>query len=254
MPRLKERVAIVTGAGQGIGRGIALRFALEGAAVVVAELDVALAMRTAAEIEAVGGRALAVPTDVADRAQVEAMVARTMDHFGGLDILVNNAAIALLYEPFFEISEASWRRMIDVNLSGAFWCSQAASRHMAERGRGWIVNIGSVNSFHPETQVAHYAASKGGIVLLTRAMALDLAPHGIRVNAIAPGGVHTERTELFDADPANREILARALGGIPLGRRGEPDEIAQGAVFLSCDESSYIQGHTLVIDGGILLH
>jgi NAD(P)-dependent dehydrogenase (short-subunit alcohol dehydrogenase family) len=243
----------VTGAGSGIGRGIALRFAREGAAVVIADLNSALADRTAGEIEAAGGQALAVPTDIADKAQVDAMVAAALARFDHLDILVNNAAIALLYEPFFEITEASWRRMIDVNLNGAFWCSQAAARHMAERRQGWIVNIGSVNSFHPEAQVAHYAAAKGGIVLLTRAMAVDLAPHGIHVNAIAPGAIRTERTEIFDADPANREIVTRALGGIPAGHRGEPDDIAAGAVFLACEESAYIQGHTLVIDGGVLL-
>lgn len=254
MNRLAGQVAIVTGAGQGLGRGIALRFAREGALVAVAELDSSLAARTQREIEAIGGTALSIPTDIADRAQVDAMIAAVIARFGHLDILVNNAAIALLYESFFEITEASWRRMIDVNLSGAFWCSQAAARHMAERRRGWIVNIGSVNSFHPEARVAHYAASKGGIVLLTRAMALDLAPYGIHVNAIAPGSVHTERTELFDADPANREIVVGTLNAIPLGRRGETDEIAAGAVFLACEESAYIQGHTLVIDGGVLLH
>jgi NAD(P)-dependent dehydrogenase (short-subunit alcohol dehydrogenase family) len=124
---------------------------------------------------------------------------------------------------------------------------------MVSQRRGWIVNIGSVNSFHPEAQAAHYAASKGGIVLLTRAMAMDLSPYGIHVNAIAPGAIHTERTEVFDADPANRELMAGAMAGIPLARRGEPDEIAAGAVFLACEESSYIQGHTLVIDGGLLL-
>jgi NAD(P)-dependent dehydrogenase (short-subunit alcohol dehydrogenase family) len=253
MSRLARRVAIVTGSAAGIGRGIARRFAREGAAVVIADQDGAAAARTAEEIGAEGGEALPFAVDVADRARVERMVAATLERYGRIHILVNNAAIALLYEPFFEITEASWRRMIDVNLTGAFWCSQAAARHMAAHREGAIINIGSVNSFQPEMRAAHYAASKGGIVLLTRAMALDLAPHGIRVNAIAPGAIHTERTETFDAEPANREIIAGAFGGIPLHRRGEPDEVAAAAVFLACSESSYILGHTLVVDGGILL-
>jgi NAD(P)-dependent dehydrogenase (short-subunit alcohol dehydrogenase family) len=251
--RLAGRVAIVTGAAAGIGRGIARRFAREGAAVVIADQDAAGAARASDEIAAVGGTAWAYTVDVADRAQVDGLVEAAVARFGRIHILVNNAAIALLYEPFFEISEASWRRMIDVNLTGAFWCSQAAARHMAAQRDGVIINIGSVNSFRPEAQVAHYAATKGGIMLLTRAMALDLAPYGIRVNAIAPGAIRTKRTEVFDADPAHREMVARALGGIPLHRRGDPDEVAAAAVFLAGSESTYILGHTLVVDGGSLL-
>jgi NAD(P)-dependent dehydrogenase (short-subunit alcohol dehydrogenase family) len=252
--RLAGRVAIVTGGAAGIGRGIARRFAIEGAAVVIADHDAAGAVRACGEITAAGGVAWPYTVDIADRAQVERLVAATLERFGRIHILVNNAAIALLYEPFVEIGEASWRRMIDVNLTGAFWCSQAAARHMAAQRDGVIINIGSVNSFRPETHVAHYAATKGGIILLTRAMALDLAPYGIRVNAIAPGAIHTERTEVFDADPANREIVARALSDIPLHRRGEPDDVAAAAVFLASAESGYILGHTLVVDGGSLLH
>ncbi len=251
--RLAERIAIVTGGGQGIGRGIALRFAREGATVVIADRDRETAEQTAEEIRRDGGEALAVATDVADKEQVDAMIDVTIDRYGRIDALVNNAAIALLYEPFFSISPENWRRMLDVNLSGAFWCSQGAARHMAAQGRGAIVNIGSVNSFHPEADVAHYAASKGGILLLTRAMAVDLAPFGIRVNAIAPGATRTERTETFDRDPANKELMARAMASIPLQRRGEADEIAAAAVFLAGDEASYVQGHTLVVDGGLLL-
>jgi NAD(P)-dependent dehydrogenase (short-subunit alcohol dehydrogenase family) len=253
MSRLAGRVAIVTGGAAGIGRGIARRFGREGATVVVADRDADGAARVSAEIAAEGGTAWPYTVDIADRSQVERMMAATLERFARIHILVNNAAIVLLYEPFLEISEASWRRMIDVNLTGAFWCSQAAARHMAEQHEGVIINIGSVNSFRPEAQVAHYAASKGGIVLLTRAMALDLAPYGIRVNAIAPGAIHTERTEVFDSDPANHDIITGTLDGIPLHRRGEPDEIGAAAVFLACAESSYVLGHTLVVDGGILL-
>jgi len=251
--RFTGRIAIVTGGGRGIGRGIALRFAREGAVVVIADQDRDTAEETADEIRRANGESLAIATDIADKGHVDAMIATTIDRYGRIDVLVNNAAIALLYEPFFSISAESWRRMIDVNLSGAFWCSQGTARHMAAQGHGAIVNIGSVNSFHPEADVAHYAASKGGILLLTRAMAIDLAPFGIRVNAIAPGATHTERTETFDRDPANEGLTARALATIPLRRRGETDEIAAAAVFLASDEASFVQGHTLVVDGGQLL-
>jgi NAD(P)-dependent dehydrogenase (short-subunit alcohol dehydrogenase family) len=251
--RLAGRVAIVTGSAAGIGRGIAERFALEGAAVVIADQDERKAIAVAEAIVHAGGTAWPYRVDIADRAQVWAMVTAALEQFGAIHILVNNAAIALLYEPFFSISEASWRRLIDVNLTGAFWCSQAVGHHMADRRDGAILNIGSVNSFRPEAHVAHYASAKGGLILLTRAMALELAPFNIRVNAIAPGAIHTERTELFDADPANREIVERALGRIPLRRRGEPDELAAAAVFLVSAEASFIVGHTLVVDGGSLL-
>lgn len=253
MNRLEGRVAIVTGSAAGIGRGIAQRFAREGARVVIADQDEQQAAKVSDAIVRAGGTAWPYRVDIADRGQVEALVAATLEHFGTIDILVNNAAIALLYEPFFEISEASWRRLIDVNLTGAFWCSQAAARHMAAQRQGVILNIGSVNSFRPEKQVAHYASAKGGLILLTRAMALELAPYNIRVNAIAPGAIHTERTEVFDADPVNQEIVTHALGRIPLHRRGEPDELAAAAVFLASSEASYVVGHTLVVDGGSLL-
>lgn len=243
----------MTGAAAGIGRGIARRFAREGASVVIADRDESGAAGACAEIAAAGGAAWALGVDVADRAQVERMVEATLARYGRIDILVNNAAIALLYEPLLEIGEASWRRVIDVNLSGAFWCSQAVARHMVARLEGAIVNIVSVNSFRPEKQVAHYAASKGGLLLLTCAMAVELAPYNVRVNAIAPGAIRTERTEIFDAAPANREIVARVLGDIPIARRGEPDEVAAAAVFLAGPGASYIQGHTLVVDGGLLL-
>jgi 3-oxoacyl-[acyl-carrier protein] reductase len=248
--RLAGRTAIVTGAAQGIGRGIARRFAREGARVVVADLDIEGAEHTAAEINA-SGEAFAIACDVADEAQVEAMVESTAARYGGPHILVNNAAIALCFQPFLEMTPGEWRRVIDVNLTGVFLCSQAAARRMRVQGGGRIVNIASVNSFRPEPDVAHYAASKGGVLLLTMSMARDLAPHGILVNAIAPGPIRTERTIAWDA--AHPEAIGEALARLPLRRRGEPDEVASAAVFLVSDEAAYVCGHTLAVDGGYLL-
>jgi len=249
--RLTGQVAVVTGAARGIGRGIALRFAREGASVVLADTDAAAGAITAAEIAASGGTASFVHCDVADEAQVEALAAAAVDRYGSLDILVNNAGIALCYEPFFTLTRASWQRVLDVNLTGVFLCSQAAARRMRESGRGWIVNISSVNAVRPEADVAHYAASKGGVAALTMAMARDLGPLGILVNAIAPGPIHTERTELWDAE--HREAIGEALARLPVRRRGETDEVAAAAVFLASAEGSYVCGHTLVVDGGSLL-
>jgi NAD(P)-dependent dehydrogenase (short-subunit alcohol dehydrogenase family) len=249
--RLAGRAAIVTGGAAGIGRGIAARFAREGALVVVADVDREAGERVAAEISAAGGTACAIACDVAQSDEVEALVAATAARYGGPHILVNNAGIALLYEPFFTITRESWQRVIDVNLTGAFLCAQAAARRMRDYGGGCIINITSVNAYRPETDVAHYAASKGGLRLLTMSMARDLAPFGISVNAIAPGAVRTERTSAWDREHPHEagETMARLL--VP--RRGEPDEIAAAAVFLASDEGHYIRGQTLVVDGGYLL-
>jgi 3-oxoacyl-[acyl-carrier protein] reductase len=185
-----------------------------------------------------------VPTDVSIPAQVERLVQETMDRFGQIDVLVNNAGITRCWDPALEMSPESWQRVIDVNLTGVFLCAQAVAKHMARKKYGRIINIGSVASFMPQPNAAHYCAAKGGLIMLTKSLALDLSPHNILVNAVAPGAIHTERSV---------EDGVGGLGKIPLGRLGTVEELAAAVLFLASDEASYIQGQTLVVDGGWLL-
>ncbi|MDP8924435.1 MAG: SDR family oxidoreductase [Chloroflexota bacterium] len=246
--RLEGKNAIVTGAGSGIGRAIALGFAREGAGVVAADLDRDAADRTAAEIVAAGGRAIAVGVDVAVRASNEALLAAALAEFGRIDILANNAGVSGRAH-FLDMTDEEWDRVLDVNLRGQFLCGQVVARQMAADGGGSIINTSSQlaeGAANPNS--SHYLASKGGSRMLTRAMAVDLAPHNIRVNALAPGVTVTGLTrERLATDHAWREW---ALARIPLGRLGEPDDQVGAAIFLASDESRYMTGATLVVDGG----
>jgi NAD(P)-dependent dehydrogenase (short-subunit alcohol dehydrogenase family) len=242
------RVALVTGAAGGIGRGIAERLAADGAAVAIADVDPAGA-ELAAELRAAGHDAVFGAVDVGDADQVEAFVARVDGELGPIDVLVNNAAVSL-GQSFLQTSWDTWARTLRVNLSGAFLCGQAVARRMAARGTGGrIVNIGSTNSFTAERGHASYVASKGGIAMLTRAMAVDLAPDGILVNAVAPGPVRTEATApVFDSEDYRRALAH----GVPLARAGRPAEIAGIVAFLVSDDASYMTGSFVVADGGWL--
>ena len=247
--RLEERVAIVTGAGSGNGRGIALRFAEEGARIVAADVDVEAARQTADLVARAGGEAHALRADVSRRDEAAAMVEAAGERFGAVDILVNNAGVETLV-PVLDLAESEWDRVIDTNLKGAFLCGQIAARAMVSAGTpGAIVNIASINAKIALAGQAHYTASKGGLVMLTKAMALDLAPHGIRVNAIGPGVIETRMTERSLSDPQRRAML---LSKVPLGRVGQPRDVAHAALFLASDEASYITGATLYVDGGWL--
>jgi len=247
--RLQGKVAIVTGAGSGNGRGIALRLAEEGARVVVADVNEPGARETAVLIEAAGGQALVVRADVSRREQVEAMVEAALSRFGQLDILVNNAGVETLI-PFLELPEAEWDRVLAVNLKGPFLCSQAVSREMVKAGRGGkIVNIASINSAIALANQAHYVSSKGGLLMLTRAMAVDLAPYNINVNAVGPGVIETAMTVNSLSNPARVEMF---MSRIPLKRIGQPRDIANAVLFLASDEADYVTGTILYVDGGWL--
>ena len=247
--RLEDRVAIVTGAGAGNGRGIALRFAEEGARIVAADLDLAAARGTADLVAERGGEAIAVHADVSRHAQVASLVDAATERYGGVHILVNNAGVETLI-PLLDLEEQEWDRVIDTNLKGAFLCAQITARAMvAAKHPGTIVNIASINAKIALAGQAHYTSSKGGLIMLTKSMALDLAPHGIRVNAIGPGVIETRMTERSLADPERRAML---LSKIPLSRVGQPRDVANAALFLASDEASYITGTTLYVDGGWL--
>jgi glucose 1-dehydrogenase len=247
--RLKDKVAIVTGAASGNGRGIALRLAEEGARVVVADVSEAGAQETVALIEAAGGPALAVRADVSNKTQVEVMVAAAVQQFGRVDILVNNAGVETLI-PFLDLAETDWDRVLAVNLKGPFLCTQAAAREMIKAGQGGkVVNIASINSAVALVGQAHYVSSKGGLLLLTKSLALELAPHNINVNAVGPGVIETAMTANSLSNPARKEMF---LNRIPLKRIGQPRDIANAVLFLVSDEADYVTGTILYVDGGWL--
>ncbi len=249
---LDNKVAVVTGGANGIGYAIARRFLEEGARVVIADTDDEAGPRAVAALEGIG-RIRYVECDVGERLDVRNLVASTVDGFGDIDVLVNNAAI-LVKADFLELDPEDFDRVLRVNLKGAFLCGQAVARHMVERikagGRpGAIVNLSSVNAVFAIPDQVPYSVSKGGLSQLTKVMALSLAPHGIRVNAIGPGSIATEMLESVMNNP---EVRTTILSRTPLGRIGEPREIAAIAAFLASDEASYITGQTIYADGGRL--
>lgn len=249
MQRFKNQVAIVTGGGRGIGAAVAQRLAVEGAAVVVADVDREPAEAVAQAIRAAGGEALACRVDVTSRVQVEQVLAAALARYGQVDVLANIAGIGLA-EHFLDITEANWQRTLDINLNGVFLCSQVVARHMVERKiAGRIVNMASTNGLVGEGDFAAYNASKFGVVGLTMTMAIDLALYNIRVNSVCPGLIKTRLSQSLRDNPVE---AAEYLKKIPLNRFGEPEEVAAAVAYLASTDSGFITGHQLVIDGGQL--
>lgn len=256
---LRGKTAIVTGAALGIGQAIARRLAEAGATVVIADVNIEAAQATAAAIVERGGQALALRADASSAADAQSTVRQAAERFGHLDILVNNAGI-FPFTPVLELTEAQWDRVLDLNLKGAFFFAQAAARQMVAQGTGRggaIVNVASVDGLHPTGYLAHYDASKAGLIMVTKSLAKELGPHGIRVNAIAPGGIQTPGVAAAAASvpqqEAGGEQATDAMTHIPLGRIGQPDEIATVALFLASPAASYMTGSVVVADGGYLL-
>jgi 3-oxoacyl-[acyl-carrier protein] reductase len=244
---LEGKVALITGGARGIGREIALRFAKEGVDIAICDVNLEQAEETAEEIRKLDRECLAFKTDVTESEQVQVMVDKILDKFSKLDILINNAGITR-DNLILRMSEEDWDKVIAVNLKGTFVCSKVVSKVMLKQRFGKIVNIASIIGIMGNAGQANYAASKAGIIGLTKSVAKELAPRGICVNAIAPGFIKTEMTAKLPD-----EVRNKMLSAIPLGRFGEPKDVADLALFLSSESSSYITGQVIQIDGGMLM-
>jgi NAD(P)-dependent dehydrogenase (short-subunit alcohol dehydrogenase family) len=246
---LVNDIAIVTGAAQGIGRAIAVELGRQGCKIAAADVKVEGARETAAAIDAAGGEAFGTECDVSQRSEAQKLVAETLERWSRIDVLVNNAGI-YPRKAFLELDDQTWTKVIQTNLYGTFVCAQLVANEMVSRQtRGRIVNVGSTRSILPAEHGAHYGASKSGIVSITRTMALELAPHGIRVNAIAPGVSDTAQPREVMTD----EDLAAAGRANPLGRIGQPEDSARVVAFLVSDYAGYVTGQTIFVNGGGLM-
>ncbi len=248
--RLKNKVTLITGAGRGIGRAISLAMAKEGAIVVASDINEENCNKVVADIIAKERKAMAAKCDVSSKPDIDKLVKKVVFTFGRLDILVNNAGV-MNFRPFLDLTEEEWDRTLNINLKGQFLCAQAAAKEMINNKWGRIINIASIShggcgiAF---PAIAHYTVSKGGVVALTKALAIELTSQGINCNAICPGAVNTDMTSEIKSSDQLNQVLAR----IPKGRMAEPKEIADLAVFLASEESEYISGASIVIDGGWL--
>lgn len=247
---LAGKVAVVTGASRGIGRAIALRLAEAGARVTVSSRKLENVEKVAEEIRAAGGEALAVQAHVGHADQVEAMVERTVETFGRVDIAVNNAATNPHFGPILTADEGQWDKILDTNLKSVFRVAKAVAPHMKAQGGGKIINIASIAGLRPFPAMGIYSVSKAGVIMLTQVLALELAPDNIQVNSIAPGVIKTRFSQVLWQTPQLAEPI---LKGTPLGRFGEPEDVAGLALFLASPASDYVTGAVFVVDGGMNL-
>ncbi len=249
--RLKDKIALVTGSSQGIGRAIAVRFAQEGADVVINSRSRDGLEEVLQEVEALGRRGLIVQADLSKTEDIRRMFATAIEHFGKLDVLVNNAGVEN-HAPFWDVTEQDYDKVLNVNLKGVFFATQEMVRHLrAGKRRGKIVNISSVHEELPFPNFTAYCASKGGVKMMARNLAVELGPLGINVNNIAPGAIETPINTKLLNDPAKVGAL---LAQIPLGRLGQTSDVAGVAVFLASDEADYVTGSTYYVDGGLTWH
>ncbi len=245
--RLKDKVAVVTGGARGIGKAIAMRFAREGADIVIGDVMAAEAEKTASEIEGMGRKSLGIAMDVTNSEAVEEAFNKILDKFGKVDILVNNAGITK-DNLLLRMSALEWDAVLNVNLKGSFNCIKAVSRTMLKKREGRIINIASIIGIMGNPGQANYSASKAGMIALTKTAAKELASRNINVNAVAPGFIQTEMTAKL-----SEELKAKMLAAIPLAQLGSPDDVASVCLFLASEDSRYITGQTIVVDGGMVM-
>jgi len=253
MGRLEGKVAIVTGASRGLGRIFCLKLAEEGAKIVAAtQKNMAGLEETVKEIEAMGGTAIALQVDVTQEEDTLRMARETVEKFGRIDILVNNAAFyyGISRKPFYEIDPAEWDRVMEVNVKGPWLCTRAVFPYMKEQGQGSVINLSSEVFFTGSRNFVHYVASKGGVIGLTRSLAIELGPHGIRINAVAPGFTDTEASRLLVPDMEKKYDTSST----PLKRIEKPEDLAGAVAFLASDDSAFITGQTILVDGGRAMH
>lgn len=253
--RLANKLVVITGAGSGIGRATAIRFAEEGAAICVADVDPKGGEETVEEVKAIGGRALFHAADISRESEVQRLMDSAAHDLGGLDILVNNAA-AFVFGSLDEVTEEDWDRVLNTNVKGYAFCAKYAVPYMRKRGGGSIVNLGSISSFIAQPAFLPYSTSKGAILQLSRCLAYDLAPDNIRVNCVCPGAIDTPATARHAASEGlSKEDLVEMLKSLHLIKRlGEPGEVANAIVFLASDEASFITATPLMVDGGYTAH